>query len=315
MRRSSTIAVRPAVPLLNTKPAAPPEPRTAPRPFLKWVGGKGQLLGQIWPHLPQKFGCYHEPFLGGGAMFFAVRPRRAMLSDVNRELVDCYTAVRDQVEDVIRALRDHRYEREHYYAVRAQDMTALSAPVRAARTIFLNRTGFNGLYRVNRSGQFNVPFGRYTNPLICDENNLRRCSEVLQGAELRVQDFTLAAESMMPGDLAYFDPPYVPVSATANFTGYSADGFTNSDQARLARLFGRLVQQRGVHALLSNADVPALRSLYHGFSAATLQAGRAINCNTERRGKVNEVLVLGRPQPAAAVVRRIIRATGIAAAQ
>ena len=316
MRRSSTITVRPAVPRLNLKPSAPPEPRSAPRPFLKWVGGKGQLLGQLWPHLPATFGRYHEPFLGGGAMFFALRPQRAMLSDVNRELVDCYTAVRDQVEDVIKALRHHRYEREHYYEVRAQNVANMSADLRAARTIFLNRTGFNGLYRVNRSGQFNVPFGRYTNPMICDENNLRLCSHVLQGAELRVQDFTLAAESMRPGDLAYFDPPYVPVSATANFTGYSADGFTNSDQARLARLFGKLVQQRGVHALLSNADVPALRSLYSSFSATTLQAARAINCNTERRGKVSEVLVLGRPTlPTVATARRIVRASGIAAAQ
>lgn len=293
--------------MTNVKPASPPDPRGTPRPFMKWVGGKGQLLTQLWPHLPQNFGRYHEPFLGGGAVFFALRPRQAVLSDVNRELIECYTAVRDSVEDVIGALKNHRYEREHYYAVRSQNPTALPAAERAARTIFLNRTGFNGLYRVNRSGQFNVPFGRYTNPLICDENNLRACSRALAGADLRVQDFTLASESMRPGDLTYFDPPYVPVSATANFTGYSANGFNNSDQARLARVFMRLVEN-GVHALLSNADVPSLRALYRTFPAATLQASRAVNCNTERRGKVNEVLVLGRPAARTGVVRRIIRA-------
>jgi DNA adenine methylase len=287
----------------QVKPLSPPDARGNPRPFLKWVGGKGQLLSQLWPHLPERFERYHEPFLGGGALFFALRPRRAFLSDVNRELVDCYTAVRDEIDDVIAALRTHRYEQEHYYEVRAQNPFLLSSAERAARTIFLNRTGFNGLYRVNRSGQFNVPFGRYTNPLICDEINLRACSVALQDAELKVQDFTLAGDSMLPGDLAYFDPPYVPVSATANFTGYSADGFNSNDQARLARLFGRLVE-RNVHALLSNADVPALRELYRSFPAATLLASRAVNCDTSKRGKVNEVLVLGRP---AAAPRRVVR--------
>lgn len=288
------------------KPPSPPDLRGTPRPFLKWVGGKGQLLSQLWPHLPGSFERYHEPFLGGGALFFALRPRRAFLSDVNRELIDCYIAVRDSIEEVIEALRVHRYEQEHYYEVRAQNPFALSPPERAARTIFLNRTGFNGLYRVNRSGQFNVPFGRYTNPLICDEANLRACSRVLQDVELCVQDFTLAADQMLSGDLAYFDPPYIPVSSTANFTGYSADGFNTNDQARLARVFGRLVE-RGVHGLLSNADVPALRQLYAPFSAATLQATRAVNCDTSRRGKVNELLVLGRPTAPAAVLRRPVR--------
>jgi DNA adenine methylase len=288
----------------QVKPPSPPDPRGTPRPFLKWVGGKGQLLSQLWPHLPERFERYHEPFLGGGALFFALRPQRAFLSDVNRELIDCYTAVRDRIDDVIEALREHRYEQEHYYEVRAQNPFSLSPGERAARTIFLNRTGFNGLYRVNRSGQFNVPFGRYTNPLICDEFNLRACSRVLQGAELQVRDFTLAADQMLPGDLAYFDPPYVPVSSTANFTGYSADGFNSNDQARLARLFGRLIE-RGVHGLLSNADMPALRQLYSPFPAATLQATRAVNCDISKRGKVSEVLVLGRPIAPAAVIRRV----------
>lgn len=286
----------------QVRPPSPPDLRGTPRPFLKWVGGKGQLLSQLWPHLPERFERYHEPFLGGGALFFAVRPKRAFLSDVNRELIDCYTSVRDRIDEVVEALREHRYEQEHYYEVRSQNPSLLSPAERAARTIFLNRTGFNGLYRVNRSGQFNVPFGRYTNPLICDETNLRACSRVLQEAELQVQDFTLASEQMLQGDFAYFDPPYVPVSATANFTGYSADGFNNNDQARLARLFGRLVE-RGVHGLLSNADMPALRQLYNEFPAATLLASRAVNCNTSKRGKVNEVLVLGRPAAARRTVR------------
>jgi DNA adenine methylase len=256
------------------------------------VGGKGQLLSQIWPLLPARFERYFEPFLGGGAMFFALRPRRAFLSDVNEELIDCYTAVRDQVDEVIRALREHRYEREHYYEVRALDPADLPIPERAARTIFLNRTGFNGLYRVNRSGKFNVPFGRYTNPSICDERNLRACSEALAGAELRVRDFTHATVPSRRNDLVYFDPPYVPVSATASFTAYSAAGFNAADQARLAHIFEKLAR-RGVTTLLSNADVPALRALYEPFPTRRVLASRNINVHATKRGKVGEVVVLG----------------------
>jgi DNA adenine methylase len=194
----------------------------APRPFLKWVGGKGQLLEQFRGLLPANYGRYFEPFLGGGAVFFSQTPPRAVLSDVNSELVDCYVAIRDAVEDVIEALRAHRYEKAHYYEVRSLDPGSLALSERAARTIFLNRTGYNGLYRVNRRGGFNVPFGRYSNPRLCDPANLRACALALRGVDIRCREFDDAVKGARRQDFVYFDPPYVPVSTTSNFTNYVA---------------------------------------------------------------------------------------------
>jgi DNA adenine methylase len=267
---------------------------TPPRPFLKWVGGKTQLLEQIDPLLPPRFGRYFEPFVGGAALFFALRGRgvakTAVLSDVNRELVDCYVAIRDQVEAVIRALRDHRYEREHYYAVRAWKPADLAPAERAARTIFLNKTGYNGLYRVNRSGQFNVPFGRFTNPAFCDPDTLRACSRALDRVAIENRDFSKVLDEAKKGDFVYFDPPYVPLSPTSDFTAYIPGGFGEAQQKKLATVFTKLAE-RGAHVMLSNSETPFVRKLYAGYRIDVVQASRSVNSNALRRGKLHEVVV------------------------
>lgn len=272
-----------------------PVPDRAARPFLKWVGGKTQLLDQMEPLLPPTFRRYFEPFAGGGALFFDLRSKQriteaASLRDVNAELVDCYVAVRDQVDAVIRALRDHKYESEHYYEVRAQKPADLSLPKRAARTIFLNKTGYNGLYRVNRSGQFNVPFGRFTKPLFCDVENLRACSQALRGVSIEAGDFTSVLKEAKKGDFVYFDPPYVPLSPTSDFTAYVPGGFGEAEQRKLAEVFSKLAA-RGVHVMLSNSDTPFVRELYADFRIDTVYAARSVNSNAARRGKLPEVVV------------------------
>jgi DNA adenine methylase len=212
------------------------------------------------------------------------------LSDVNREIIDCYTAVRDDVTGLVAALRDHRYDSKHYYEVRNADPAKLALVERAARTIFLNKTGFNGLYRVNRAGKFNVPFGRYAKPAICDEQNLRACSAALADVELVAADFERAASRAAAGDFVYFDPPYVPLSRTAAFTAYAPGGFDLAAQSRLAAFFDKLAE-RGVAVLLSNSDVPEIRKLYARYAMDTIEATRAINCKATRRGPVRELLV------------------------
>jgi DNA adenine methylase len=264
-----------------------------PRPFLKWAGGKTQLLPQLRPLLPprDRIGRYFEPFVGSAALFFALRPRRAVLSDVNRELVSSYRAIKNDVEGVIRELRAHVYGAEHYYRVRDEVRPAsLSPTARAARTIYLNKTCFNGLYRVNRAGRFNVPFGRYTNPSICDADNLRACSLALRHVELAVRDFSDVAKHARAGDFVYFDPPYVPLSDTSDFTSYIPGGFGAAEQQRLAKVFAQLAQS-GVHVMLSNSDTPPVRSLYARFHIHPVLASRSINSKITKRGKVGEVVV------------------------
>ena len=265
-----------------------------PRPFLKWAGGKGQLLEQLRPLLPPRIeGRYFEPFVGSAALFFALRPAAATLSDANRELVDCYRAVRKRVSDVIAALKSHEYEESRYYMVRGQQPADLELPARAARTIYLNKTGYNGLYRVNRAGRFNVPFGRYTNPGFRSAEsieNLRACSRVLRSASLAVRDFGEVASHARRGDFVYFDPPYVPLSDTSDFTSYVPGGFGQPEQERLAAVFAEL-SRAGVQAMLSNSDTPAVRALYARYRIDTVTASRSINSRATHRGKVREVVV------------------------
>jgi DNA adenine methylase len=265
-----------------------------PRPFLKWAGGKGQLLEQLRPLLPPRIeGRYFEPFVGSAALFFALRPAAATLSDANRELVDCYRAVRKRVSDVIAALKSHEYEESRYYMVRGQQPADLDLPARAARTIYLNKTGYNGLYRVNRAGRFNVPFGRYTNPGFRSAEsieNLRACSRVLRSASLAVRDFGEVASHARRGDFVYFDPPYVPLSDTSDFTSYVPGGFGQPEQERLAAVFAEL-SRAGVQAMLSNSDTPAVRALYARYRIDTVTASRSINSRATHRGKVREVVV------------------------
>jgi DNA adenine methylase len=267
------------------------------KPFLKAVGGKTVLLPEILPRLPAKIKTYYEPFLGGGAVFFALaaagRFERAVVSDANEELAITYVALANLTDKVVRALKKHVYDETHYYSVRAQDPLKLEMSVRAARLIYLNKTCFNGLWRVNRKGQFNVPFGRYTNPTICDEENLRAVSLALRRVTVASLDFEKTVLPAKRGDAVYFDPPYVPVSETANFTAYTAGGFGPDDQARLRDVAKRL-DERGVHVLLSNADTPLVRELYKGFRIESVQAPRRVNSKGGKRGNVGELLISGK---------------------
>lgn len=273
------------------------------RPFLKWAGGKTVLLPAIRARLPEKIGVYYEPFLGGGAVFFALaaegRFERAVLGDANKDLITTYGAIRNELDEVLRLLKAHaaKHSEEYFYKVRAQvgprDGNANLSAYTAARLIYLNRTCFNGLYRVNRQGRFNVPFGRYANPTICDEENLRAVSQVLRGAMLASIDFQNTILGARKGDAVYFDPPYVPLSATSNFTAYSAGGFGPGVQERLRDCFETL-DRRGVHVLLSNSDTPLVRKLYKGFKIETVEAPRRVNSKGSARGNVKELLISGR---------------------
>lgn len=266
-------------------------------PFLKWVGGKSKLLGQLLPMLPPGVEQMRhvEPFSGGAAMFFARAPQRAVLADFNRSLVDTYLAVRDDVDSVIGELEllSMAHASGSYYGVRDRynGGKALPRAERAAMFIYLNKTCFNGLHRVNRRGDFNVPEGRYKNPRILDESGLRAASRALAGADVRHAGFEDMLEYVRPGDFVYLDPPYEPVSQTASFTAYAAgDGFSRADQTRLRDVFAEL-DRRGAKLMLSNSDVPFIRELYGKWRIDTVAAPRAINCDARGRGLVSEVLV------------------------
>ena len=274
--------------------AAPAEVRAPVDPILKWAGGKTRLLPELITRLPGRTqwttGRYFEPFVGGAAVFFHLRPTTSVLSDVNPELVHLYTIVRDQVEALIDDLGRHTYERQYYYGVRALDPASLPPIERASRMLFLNRTCFNGLWRVNRRGEFNVPFGRYTNPTLCPADRLRAASRALAGTELRHADFAGAVAGARRGDFVYFDPPYVPLTRTASFTSYAAQDFGMDDQARLAALFTDL-GRRGVRCMLSNSDTPAVRALYEGHRIDRILAPRAISRDPDNRHPVGELII------------------------
>lgn len=282
-----------------------PDPRDGVRPLLKWAGGKRQLLPAIKRHLPEQIDTYFEPFVGGGAVFFSLagegRFKRAVLADQNEELIATYRAVRDDVDAVIGELKKLHHSEEEYYLVRAS-RPRLPAR-RAARMIYLNRTGYNGLYRVNRAGRFNVPFGRYVRPKICDEERLLAVSQALQGVTLEVASFDTTVQAARPGDAVYFDPPYVPVSATARFAEYQSGGFSDEAHERLADLFGEL-WQRGVHAVLSNSDTPLTRRLFAPYQFEVVSARRNINSAASRRGATKEILAYGGARAPAQAVGR-----------
>lgn len=265
-----------------------------PRPFIKWVGGKGQLLHHLIKRAPPTYGRYFEPFLGGGALFFGLRPEDAFLSDTNGELINTYRVVRDSVEALIAELARHRYDEAHYYAVRewdrAADYSTRSPVTRAGRFIFLNKTGFNGLHRVNSKGQFNVPFGDYKNPTIVDAANLRRCSAALAGVEIDVAGYLAVEAKAKGGDFVYLDPPYAPLTATSNFTSYTAGGFDRADQERLRDLCLRL-DKKGVHLMVSNSSAPLILDLYAQFRVELVDARRFVNARAAGRGAVKEVIV------------------------
>jgi len=268
-----------------------------PRPILKWAGGKSRLLPQILRLLPEQINTYYEPFAGGAAVFFSLahakRFKRAVLSDQNRDLVDVYRAVKGNVKSLIALLQTYSHSRDEYYRVRALDPTTLDLVERAARIIYLNRTGYNGLYRVNRAGQFNVPFGRYENPRFCDPPRLLAASAILKSVRLEVADFEAACAQAKAGDGVYFDPPYLPVSKTSSFAAYHHQSFSVQDHERLAKAFGRL-EQRGVATLLSNSYTPVSKTLYRDFDCKKVKVTRPINSQGAGRGQILELLVVAR---------------------
>lgn len=261
-------------------------------PFIKWAGGKRQLLPEILPRLPAKIGTYYEPFIGGGAVFFALANERrfdcAVIADLNEDLINLYAVVRDSVEHLISVLRPMIHSEDEFYRVR--DLAPTAPVARAARFLYLNRTCFNGLYRVNKAGKFNVPFGRYKNPTICDDIALRAASRALQSATLLVGDFAETMAGARMGDAVYLDPPYLPASATSNFAAYQAGGFGVADTVRLADAC-RSLRDRRVPFLVSNADTPKVRECFAGLDIVSVSARRSINSKGEKRGTVGEVLV------------------------
>lgn len=275
--------------------AVNPSATKDPAPFLKWAGGKGQLLAQLDRFLPEQFHTYYEPFLGGGAVFFHLKPTRATLSDSNPDLIGAFLAVRDDPHGLMAALDQHspgRLSEEYFYQVRDKvDPTQLSPVARAARTIFLNKTCFNGLYRVNAKGKFNVPWGDYRNPTLYDRGNLMRASRILRGKKILLSDYRKALSSAKFGDFVYLDPPYHPLSETSRFTSYTREDFGDRDQRELVETCRRL-DRKGVLFALSNSATPLVLSLYEGFRTATLKAKRAISSKGTGRGPIDELLVM-----------------------
>lgn len=300
-------------------------PRVPVRPFLKWAGGKRQLLPEIRRFYPDAFGTYYEPFVGSGAAFFdlynlgRLAGRKAVLMDLNPDLIGCYLMVRDRVASVVTHLArlaagHRRAPAAHYYDVRDKRFNPLRrrlaegggpvsvryTPALAAALIYLNRTGFNGLFRLNSRGGFNVPMGRYINPHICDRSNLARASAALREAraEVTAAPFESVLDRARPGDFLYFDPPYAPLSPTAAFTSYTAERFAIADQRRLQRVVIELAR-RGCQVLLSNSTAPEIAALYDGdrdakaagLRAYTVSARRAVNARPAGRGRIPEYLI------------------------
>lgn len=267
------------------------------KPVVKWAGGKSKIINQLSNYIPSKFNNYHEPFLGGGALFFHLYPEiklnnsKACLSDNVEELINLYQVIKDDVDTLIRISRKHIYEEKYYYNIRSLDPKKLSKLERASRILCLNKTCFNGLYRVNSKGQFNVSFGDYVNPVIVDEEALRNASEAFHCAELFAGDFELVLSNACKGDFIYMDPPYVPLSATSNFTGYTPNSFRLEDQKRLKRIFEKLVS-RGCYVMLSNSNSDFVKDLYSDFTIKTVHAMRAINSDAAKRGAIKELVIL-----------------------
>lgn len=274
-------------------------PRYA-KPFLKWAGGKNQLLAQFEAYFPSNFERYFEPFVGGGAVFFHLwngrkLPAKLFLFDNNVELINTYRVIRDKLDSLIERLMIYKKKhcKEYYYTIRGLDRQdiALNDVERAARTIYLNKTCYNGLYRVNRKGQFNVPMGNYKNPQILHRDVLETASSALQNVTIEVKDFRELVDIAQPGDFFYFDPPYDPVSRTASFTGYTAGNFREEDQQELATVFTQLTQ-KGCFGMLSNSYTPFILDVYQEFRIEIVSAKRAVNSDANGRGAIKEIVVL-----------------------
>jgi DNA adenine methylase len=274
-----------------------PEPKEAAdaKPFLKWVGGKRQLLPHLVRHAPHpsEVGTYYEPFLGGGALFFHLQPGRAVLSDSNARLIRAYRGLRDDADGVIDRLKTYRHlhDKHFFLKMRKLDVDAQTDTGVAAWLIYLNRTSYNGLYRVNSRNLFNVPFGDYKKPMICDEENLRACARVLKHAsKIEVCDFVDAVKDATKGDFVYFDPPYATLTNTSMFTDYTSQGFGDEDQIRLRDVATDL-RSRGVRVLVSNSSAERVSKWYRTFKRVFVDARRSVNCKPGSRGPVQELII------------------------
>ena len=268
------------------------------KPFLKWAGGKRKLLSKIQNYIPKEFSIYYEPFVGGGAVLFYLLPKKAVISDVSEELINVYWVIKNNIDELIEDLKRHKNEKEYYYKIRALDREKgfdnFSNILKASRIIYLNKTCYNGLFRVNRKGYFNVPFGRYKNPDIVNEENLRSVSQYFNENSIEIlnTDFEDALKNVKKGDFVYLDPPYHPISETSSFTSYTNNGFNEKEQIRLKKVCDKL-NQIGCKFLLSNSDSNLVMDLYKDYreTIEKVQVPRSINCKASRRGKINEVLI------------------------
>lgn len=270
-----------------------------PHPFVKFAGGKRKLLPLLREHVPLEFfhpppeslARYYEPFVGGGALFFDLDHPRSVLGDTCGPLMNAYCMIKDNVDGLVRRLREHVNDKEHYLTVRERNFEVGTLTERAADFLYCNRVCFNGLFRVNKSGRFNVPFGDNPKATICDEENLRAVSWRLQNVVLHPLDFARVVHDAKAGDFVYFDPPYAPISKTSSFTSYGAGGFSDSDQRRL-RDVALDLKAHGVHVLLSNSSAPLVRELYaDGFEIHEVRAARSVNCKADKRGDVTELMI------------------------
>ncbi|WP_220728770.1 DNA adenine methylase [Apilactobacillus xinyiensis] len=268
------------------------------KPITKWVGGKRQLLPELHKYMPTSYNNYFEPFVGGGAMLFSIKPLNATINDFNSDLINLYANVRDNPQRLLELLENHKRlnSKEYYLEVRNMDrngkINELSSVEKAARILYMLKVDFNGMYRVNRKNQFNVPYGRYKNPKIADYETINAASKYFKEANVTFLngDFQEAVQSAVKDDFIYFDPPYVPVNSTSNFTSYTSEGFDIADQKRLKHVFDSLSND-GVKVMLSNSDVDIIHELYHEYNIHLVQAKRHINSDSSKRGKVGEVII------------------------
>lgn len=267
-------------------------------PVIKWVGGKRQLLHELVNYMPKKYNVYFEPFIGGGAFLLKLLPTNAIINDANEELINMYKVIREHPQELINQLIIHQKNnsKEYYLRIREVDRTGeikkYTDIQRAARLMYMLRVDFNGMYRVNSKGQFNVPYGKYKNPKIVNDDNIYKLSEYFNSSNIKMMygDFEKSVNNAKAGDLVYFDPPYIPLTKTSSFTSYTANNFNLEDQKRLANTFFNL-SKKGVNVMLSNSDTELTRKLYDKANIHEVRANRAINSNGSKRGKISELII------------------------
>ncbi|EGF15950.1 DNA adenine methylase [Streptococcus sanguinis] len=268
------------------------------QPFTKWTGGKRQLLGELRSYMPETYGRYFEPFVGGGALFFDLAPEKAVINDFNEELINAYRQIKNNPAELINLLIKHKENnsKDYYLELRSADrdgrISRMTGVERAARILYILRVDFNGLYRVNSKNQFNVPYGRYKNPKIVDVDLLYQISEYLNENDVEIlqTDFAEAVKDAQTGDFVYFDPPYIPLNETSSFTSYTHEGFSYEEQVRLRNTFKELTE-RGVYAMLSNSSSPLVEELYKDFNIYFVEAQRTNGAKSSSRGKISEIIV------------------------